>query len=153
LTDPAPKLDRPYLLVEPKPVMVKTRAPEPPPVPAALSPTAELPPIPTAPCNRAPEEVIRIVGFAYSASVEEIKVGDRFKTLAEARMVAYWMLRAVTKLSYPEIGRALGKDHTSAMYGVKCCNKKREAEPEFQAFTDELRVAVDARLKSGVRHG
>jgi hypothetical protein len=142
VTDPAPKLDRPYLLVEAPagPALAKTR-------------DSDLPPIPVAPCNRAPEEVIRTVGFAYSATIEEIKTGDRFKTLAEARVVAYWMLRAVTKLSYPEIGRILGKDHSTAMSGVKRCNKLREADAGFKTFTDELRVAVEARLKSGVRHG
>jgi hypothetical protein len=143
VTDQAQRIDRPYLLVEPKPVLVKTRASEPPPPPAELE---QLPPIPVAPCNRDPEEVIRVVGFAYSISVERLKSNDRHKTLAQAKSVAAWMLRTVTRMSSTEIGDFLGRDHTSVLTAAKVCNKRREADEAFRAFTDELRVAVEARL-------
>jgi chromosomal replication initiation ATPase DnaA len=97
--------------------------------------------------------VIRVVGFAYSVSVEEFRAGGRTKTMAECRMVAYWMLRSTTKLSTKELGRAVGRDHTSVIVGSTRCEQRRQEDPGFAAFTDELRVAVEARIANGRKLG
>ncbi len=71
------------------------------------------------------------------------------KTVAEARNVAYWLLRTQTRKSFPEIGRVMVKDHTSVMKGMDSCEAQREKDPDFRRFTDELAAAVEARLKDG----
>lgn len=103
------------------------------------------PPIPS---NKAdPFKVLRVVAHAYTLTVDDLTGRDRHKNTAEARLVAYWLLRTRTSLSFPEIGRVLGKDHTSVMSGVRKCGARREKDSAFGEFTDKLAVAVDARLK------
>lgn len=97
------------------------------------------------------EDALRCVAQAYATSTEALIGRDRHKNIAEARCVAYWVLRTQTRLSFPEIGRALGKDHTSAMNGVKRCIAKREGDVRFARFTDELVAAVKSRM--GVANG
>jgi DnaA-like protein len=97
-----------------------------------------------------PFEVLRVVAQAYSLSVADITGKDKHKNTAEARCVACWLLRTRTKLSFPEIGRILRKDHTTIMVGVKKCGRLREGDAGFGSFTDKLAVAVDARLKGAV---
>lgn len=109
--------------------------PDPPPIPAH---------------DADPYKVLRVVAHAYSITVDDLTGRDRHKNTAEARLVAYWLLRTRTRLSFPEIGKVLGKDHTSVMSGVRKCGVRRDKDAEFVSFTDKLAVAVDARLKREV---
>ena len=41
------------------------------------------------------------------------------KNTAEARQVAMYLIRTMTNLSLPEIGREFDRDHTTVMHGLK----------------------------------
>jgi len=105
----------------------------------------ELPPIPARGADYT--EALRCVATAYTISVTELVGSDKHKQVAEARTVAYWLLRTQTRLSFPEIGRVLHKDHTSAMSGVKRCERKRTEDVGFRRFTDRMVEAVEARAE------
>lgn len=105
----------------------------------------ELPEIPQRDAN--PNEVLRCVAQSYLLSIADLLSKNRHRHIAEARIVAYWLLRTRTELSFPEIGRVLGKDHTSVMSGVRKCVERRALEAKFAGFTDQLADAVEARLK------
>ncbi len=92
-------------------------------------------------------EILRCICESFLISVAELTGKARYKNICEARIVAYWLLRELGGLSYPEIGMALKKDHTSAMSGFRRCVRRRALEPAFLAFTDELQAAVAARMK------
>lgn len=132
------RLDKPFLDVAVAPIVV---APVPvPPVPRA--------PVPAVP-RRATDvtEALRCVAESYMISADHLLRKDRHRNIAEGRQVAAWLLRSVSRLSYPEIGRALGnRDHTTIMSSMKKIELRRAAEPEFLAFTDALRLAVEARI-------
>lgn len=87
------------------------------------------------------------VGQAYQVTVEQLLGTKKHKNLAEARRVAYWVLRTLTRLSWNEIGGLLNRDHTSALAGVRVCERQRVRDAGFRAFTDELATAVKARLE------
>jgi chromosomal replication initiation ATPase DnaA len=124
LSEHAQQIDRPYLDFEGE----RAKA---------------LPPLPL-------REVLRCVAQAYLLSVSAITGRDRFKNIAEARLVTYWLLRTLCNLSFPEIGKVLQKDHTSAISGVRKCIAVRERDAAFRTFTDQLAAAVEARLKGEV---
>lgn len=140
MTDPARQIDRPFLDFE------DDRAKALPPVPLRNAVTTA--PIPARGADT--NEVLRCVAQAYLVSVNTIVGRDKFKNIAEARLVAYWLLRTLCNLSYPEIGKVLRKDHTSAISGVKKCIANRERDPSFRVFTEELAEAIKARLKGAV---
>lgn len=113
----------------------------------------ELPDIPRANVSNIPQragdvtEAIRCVAKSYMITVSVLLSKDRHQSVAEGRGVLCWLLRTLTDLSYPEIGRALaGRDHTTIMSAVKKCVRRRALEPAFLAFTDELAAAVSARM-------
>jgi chromosomal replication initiation ATPase DnaA len=105
----------------------------------------ELPPIPDR--DSAPLDVLRVVAAAYKVTLDQLQGTDRHKNIAEARIVAYWLVRTRTALSFPELGRVMRKDHTTVMYGVGRCELRRKTDARFQDFTDRLAAAVDARVK------
>ena len=116
--------------------------------PVAEVPRAKtLPPIPRAAhFITAPDIVLACVCESYGVELDALKFGSKVAPLAEARIVAYWLLRTVAKLSWNQVGVTLGRDHTSAMKGTRTALKMREARAEFLAFTDELAMAVAARI-------
>lgn len=106
--------------------------------------TLPLPEIPAHDADSA--ELLRCVAQAYRISVTELVSKDRHKNIAEARMVAYWLLRTRTKMSLNEIGVAMRKDHTSVMSGMKNVVRRRACDPSFCRFTDRLAEAAEARI-------
>ena len=57
--------------------------------------------------------------YAFGVEAHEImKVPRGHERLARARQTVYWLLRK-TGMTYPRIGALMGKDHVSAMHGVK----------------------------------
>ena len=137
MSDQAQQMDRPYLDFTPAKSL--------PLAPAAAAPLApNLPPIPLR--HVGVGVILDCCAQAYLIDRADLTGTGKHKSVTEARRVAYWLLRTLGALSLPEIGRALAKDHTSAMVGVRACLRQREAEPEFEAFTDQLAAAIQARL-------
>lgn len=96
----------------------------------------------------APARVLGEVSGRFGVSVAEILSKDRHKSIARARHVAAWLLRQ-TGMSYPEIGRALGKrDHTTAMASVERVEAGLAAEPQWRPTLEAmLRVATSSALR------
>jgi chromosomal replication initiation ATPase DnaA len=59
------------------------------------------------------------VADARHVPLERMLHGDRHKTAASARREFWNTLRDTLGLSYPELGRLTGHDHTTVMHGVK----------------------------------
>ena len=53
----------------------------------------------------------------------DIHSSRRTRTVSVARMVAMFLVRRKTPMSYPEIGRAMGKNHSSVVLAVKRMEK------------------------------
>ena len=91
----------------------------------------------SAPNPRVREEMRQIliaVSEVWGVSVEEIIERDRHKTVSEARCVVYWLARKTTRLSYPEIGRAVGnRDHTTILAGAVMIERRRKADAWLSA--------------------
>ncbi len=70
--------------------------------------------------SRSPQEVIAATAALFGVKPEEITGNSRKRPIATARQVAMYVMRELTELSYPQIGRAFGgKDHTTVMHGVQ----------------------------------
>src|SRR6185437_14914972 len=59
-----------------------------------------------------------------------------------ARMLAMWLARHRTRHSFPEIGRALERDHTTVMYGVERVEYLRSASVDWRELTDRALEAA-----------
>jgi chromosomal replication initiation ATPase DnaA len=94
-------------------------------------------------------EILSCVAAACGVSVDKLQGRTKPNAIAEARAVAYWMLRRHTKLSNAEIGGELGgRDPSTVLLGVRSCEKRREVEPAFRDFTDRLSVAAKSRMEA-----
>jgi len=82
--------------------------------------------------------VIADVAKFYGVTVAEILSPRREYRLSEPRHVAMWCAARLTGLSFPQLGRAFRRDHTTIMYAVRQVAKRRAANPAVEAETDDL---------------
>ncbi len=62
-----------------------------------------------------------VVAASFAFGVEDyeiMKVPRGHERITKARQTVYWLLRK-TGMTYPRIGATMGKDHVSAIHGVK----------------------------------
>lgn len=72
------------------------------------------------PFRKTAREVLHEVAEEYGVSVEALKSGKRAAALVRARQAACYRMRAETRLTLPQIGRALGgRDHTTVLWGCR----------------------------------
>ncbi len=66
-----------------------------------------------------PDLIITEVSRYYNVEVSVLRSALKTKGTSEARQVAMYLIRKLTNLSFPDIGKEFGKDHTTVIYAVK----------------------------------
>ena len=66
-----------------------------------------------------PNLIISQVCKFYSVDESELRSTKKSKGIAEPRQVAMYLVRKLTNLSLPDIGKEFAKDHTTALYNVR----------------------------------
>ncbi|WP_219943280.1 chromosomal replication initiator protein DnaA [Iamia sp. SCSIO 61187] len=94
-----------------------------------------------------PAMILEKVSERYGFSVEEITGKSRRRPLVTARQVAMYVVRELTELSYPAIGRVFGdRDHTTVMHAVSKIEalmaERKAIFHQVQALVQELRKGV-----------
>jgi chromosomal replication initiator protein len=84
-------------------------------------------------------ETIEAVSKRFGFTADELRFGGREASLANARHIAAWLLRE-RGLSYPEIGRALSKDHSTMIHAVRKVEVERAMDPAVAALLEQLKV-------------
>lgn len=84
-----------------------------------------------------PTRVIATAGHHFSVSADDITGPGRSHDIVDARHVAAWLLRE-SGWSFPQIGEAMGKDHTTVMHGVKRVDKTPELIAVAAAIRGQL---------------
>jgi chromosomal replication initiator protein len=66
-----------------------------------------------------PEKIVTQVAEYYKLSIEKLLGRDRTKDVAHPRQIAMYLLREEAKISFPQIGEALGgRDHSTVMSAI-----------------------------------
>ena len=78
------------------------------------------------------EEIIKVVSNHYKIKVSDIKSKRRTRAIALPRQVAMFLLRECGRLSFPEIGTACAKDHSTAIHAVKKITRELKDEAELR---------------------
>ena len=66
-----------------------------------------------------PSLIISQVCKFYSLEEDVLRGTNKSKGTAEARQVAMYLIRKLTNLSLPDIGREFSKDHSTVLYAIR----------------------------------
>jgi chromosomal replication initiator protein len=76
----------------------------------------------------------------FGLKVADLKSDKRLKNLVQARQIAIWICRDMTKASYPDIGmRFGGKDHSTVIYATKKIDKALKEDTKLSRMIDEIK--------------
>ena len=78
------------------------------------------------------EELLKAVSLFYNVKISDLKGKRRTKAVALPRQVFMYLARVSGKLSFPEIGAACKKDHSTAIYAVQKIEKELLNKPELK---------------------
>jgi chromosomal replication initiator protein len=84
------------------------------------------------------ELVEEFYGFSDGAMIDK----DRSSTLSEARQIAMYLCHTLTERSYPEIGDALHRHHSTIIHGVRNIKSRLKKEMALQLRVNEFRDAL-----------
>ena len=72
------------------------------------------------------------VGAYFGITPADLHSSRRVKTVSTARMVAMYLARRHTRMSFPEIGRFMGKNHSSVVLAVQRMEKLLAGEGQLE---------------------
>lgn len=101
--------------------------------------------------TRRTARILEIVALAYDVDAPALRGKDRHKSLAHARQAAYYLLRHVSGLSFPEIGIEMQRDHTTVMSGIKALERRLQSDDYEAQRIAELMDTCRPRMPSVVR--
>lgn len=78
----------------------------------------------------------------------DIKTNTRERDIVMARGAFFWLAKHVSKKSVKKIGEAVGRDHTSVVYGLKNFNDWLRFDEFFKADFESLKIAVLSEFKT-----
>ncbi len=91
-----------------------------------------------------PDNIVKIVAEHYGVKVSELRSDRKHKLVAVPRQVAMYLMREMTRSSFPDIGHRFGgRDHTTVMYAVKKIEKKLAEDVSLRNTVDALRKKIE----------
>ena len=84
------------------------------------------------------ERIIEEVARTFEVTAKDIKSPKRAAQISQARQVTMYVVREVTNLSYEEIGKEFGRDHSTVIYAVQQVERNMKKRPDFRNMVNDL---------------
>jgi len=89
----------------------------------------------------------RVVAKYYGVSIQDLLSARRTAEIVRPRQVGYFLAKALTGKSLPEIGRRFGgRDHASALSGIRKIERLRKTDAVLEADLQHLANALGGSL-------
>jgi len=88
--------------------------------------------------NPTPEIIITETEKFYGLNQGELVGGNRGRATAQARHIAVYLARLLTKLSLPDIGSSFRRHHSTIMHSVELIENMRKEDPKLDADIKDL---------------
>ena len=94
-----------------------------------------------------PSLIISQVCKFYSVDEIALRGSQKSKGIAEPRQVAMYLVRQLTNLSLPDIGREFGKDHSTALYNIRKVEKAlKDGDTDMQNNIRDITANINSCL-------
>lgn len=89
------------------------------------------------------ELIQKVVAEHFGIKLADMKSNKRLKNLVQARQMAIWLCRDMTKFSYPDIGTKFGgKDHSTVIYAAKKIDLALKCDAKLCKIIDEIKLVL-----------
>ena len=94
-----------------------------------------------------PDMIVRYTCRYYGIEEKQLKSQLRSKNISEPRQIAMYLIRQLTKMSFPDIGQYFGRDHGTVHHSVK---KVEAALKSSDARLEGILKDIEDTIKSNV---
>lgn len=84
------------------------------------------------------DKIFHAVARKYGVTIEDIRGKRRTREIAQARHVCIYIMRTVTDMSLPSIGRVFNRDHTTILSSVETIQAKIREDASLENDIDDL---------------
>ena len=84
------------------------------------------------------DRILEKVSKKYGISIDDIKGRKRTKEIAFARHISIYIIRKLTGMSFPAIGKTLGRNHTTIMSSLDTVEKDLDSNTLLEIEINEL---------------
>ncbi len=92
-----------------------------------------------------PEVIVEETAKYYSMDARQILGTSRTKDVVLARQVSIYLIRSITNLSLPEIGKVFGKDHTTIMHSLGRVENQMKTNRELGEIIRDIKSNINSR--------
>lgn len=122
------------------------------PVSFLKAPELPAPPPPKPVMLKAPSinnvrRIVRHIAERYGRTLEGVLGERKTADLVYPRSIAFYMLKRLTKRSFPQIGRDLNRDHTTALHAIKKCAIRRMLDTRFDLELNAVESELTGELR------
>ena len=97
------------------------------------------------PLNVTIDKIFSAVCKKYNVTKEELTGKKRTKEIVKARHIAIYLIRQITEISLPNIGKIFERDHATIMASIDVVKKHIAADPLFAGDIETLRQEVEGK--------
>ena len=96
----------------------------------------------TEPLNVTIDKIFAAVYKKYNVAKDELVGKRRNKEIANARHIAVYLIREITEISLPNIGKIFDRDHTTILFSYNTMHDKVNLDPLFSVEMNELKKEI-----------
>ncbi|MBQ1229935.1 MAG: hypothetical protein IIX80_02765 [Clostridia bacterium] len=85
------------------------------------------------------EKIFSLINEKYGVSKQELAGPKRNKEIAAARHICIFLIRELTEMSFPNIGKLLERDHTTVLSSYNNSFARYQIDPLFTLEMNELK--------------
>ena len=90
------------------------------------------------PVNVTVDKIFTSVFKKYNVKREDITGNSRTKHIATARHITVYLIKQITDMSLPNIGKIINRDHTTVISSIDVITKRMTKEPDFAAEMEDM---------------
>ncbi len=84
------------------------------------------------------DKIFSLIWRKYNIKREDIVSSRRTKDIANARHITVYIIRTVTEMSLPNIGRLIERDHSTVMSSIETVERRMLQDPVFRTEIEEM---------------
>ena len=84
------------------------------------------------------DKIFAAIEKKYEVSKADLISQSRVKEIAQARHVAIYLIRTITEMSFPAIGKIFNRNHATIMSSLDVIDKKMASSSAFEAEINNL---------------
>lgn len=92
--------------------------------------------------NPTVRQIKYVTALHFAVDLAAMNSQTREKKVARPRQVAMYLSRKLTTRSYPQIGRAFDRDHTTILHGVRQTMRRIAKYPKYAAYIEQVEQGV-----------